>query len=439
MYYDNEVHQVFLYTKMRTSYYCIPIDTDSGVLLFDTLSKVSFFLPRERYEQIYSVSDGFLIDVLSEKEKEDLKSSGFLVDDSNIQQKLVVAAKHKARLQKRNFHIIVNPTLDCNLRCWYCYESHIKDSRLTPDVLEGICHCIEIKYLEDNIETLQLSLFGGEPLLAKDEVNQLLHFAEDFCKEHQIKLSVDITTNGTLFSSQFLSTLVNLDVAFQITLDGERQKHDSVRCTKGNAKGTYDTITKNILKVLSMLPNARIRLRINYDAQTLNHIDDLLSFVGTLDRGRVTISMHKVWQVNTKEIDEDKLLDFLFAIKGLGFYVDVQGYPINANACYADCLNSCVVNYNGDVYKCTARSFDTQDRCGYLTPQGIIVWDYDKLKEYCFCSIPTRCKVCKLLPICSGICSQQRIEKGDEEQCILDKGTTIEDVVLMRYYLTTNK
>ena len=34
------------------------------------------------------------------------------------------------------FHI--NPTLDCNFNCWYCYENHISGSKMNPSVLSGV-------------------------------------------------------------------------------------------------------------------------------------------------------------------------------------------------------------------------------------------------------------------------------------------------------------
>ncbi len=35
-----------------------------------------------------------------------------------------IASREKAEDETREFTITVNPTLACNMKCWYCYETH---------------------------------------------------------------------------------------------------------------------------------------------------------------------------------------------------------------------------------------------------------------------------------------------------------------------------
>ena len=43
--------------------------------------------------------------------------------------------------------------------------------------------------------------------------------------------------------------------------------------------------------------------------------------------------------------------------------------------------NSAVINYNGDIFKCTARDFTTVQRAGYLSDEGELVWENDYLNR----------------------------------------------------------
>ena len=155
------------------------------------IGKNLFFiqLRTDRFKEIYSNSM-FLLNKLSEEEKTLLIKNGFLLEDSIDQQAVIITGKHHARLQKNSYHMIINPTLDCNLSCWYCYESHIANSRLNDELVEAICKHIEFKYKEDSIKFLHLSFFGGEPLIASKEICTILNFACSFCSKFDIELNI---------------------------------------------------------------------------------------------------------------------------------------------------------------------------------------------------------------------------------------------------------
>ena len=47
--------------------------------------------------------------------------------------------------------------------------------------------------------------------------------------------------------------------------------------------------------------------------------------------------------------------------------------------CYANKINSEVINYDGLVYKCTARDFSEKNDVGIMLEGGIIKYKYDKI------------------------------------------------------------
>lgn len=67
------------------------------------------------------------------------------------------------------WHLILNPTQDCNFRCWYCYEKHPK-GRMQPETMERVKRLVDNIFDKGEIKHFSLGWFGGEPLLYFKEV-----------------------------------------------------------------------------------------------------------------------------------------------------------------------------------------------------------------------------------------------------------------------------
>lgn len=82
------------------------------------------------------------------------------------------------------------------------------------------------------------------------------------------------------------------------------------------------------------------------------------------------MSFHRVWQEN--EFESDDVFESISAFKKNGF---VASRFLLGPFCYGDLRNSAIINYNGDVYKCTAVNFIDTPRDGYLNSEGDIIWE----------------------------------------------------------------
>lgn len=82
--------------------------------------------------------------------------------------------------------------------------------------------------------------------------------------------------------------------------------------------------------------------------------------------------------------------------------------------CYADTIRQSVVNYDGTLYKCTARNFaDHKASVGYLNDEGIPVWNQNYYKHYLKPVFDNnKCRDCIFLPVCLGVCSQNLSKRG---------------------------
>jgi len=78
-----------------------------------------------------------------------LVQQGFLVADELDEFEKTKELAYKIDNDDTLFHLIVNPTMNCNFKCWYCYETHIKDSKMDEKTISATISLIK------NIATTQ--------------------------------------------------------------------------------------------------------------------------------------------------------------------------------------------------------------------------------------------------------------------------------------------
>ncbi len=355
-----------------------------------------------------------------------LYEEGFLVDERYDEVDAVKRLSKSIDEDESSFLLIINPTLNCNFQCWYCYESHIRGSRLSPEIIRRINAFITTTANRNEMKMLSISFFGGEPLLnfKRDNIPILEHFRKTFAVR-DIDYSISYTTNGYLINGYFINyfTSNNLKCSFQITLDGCKDDHDNVRYVN-NKKGSYDKIIENI-KVLihNKFP---VTLRINYTAENIENIykiaGNLTDIEVPLRKKYLVFDFQRVWQDKNKSVDiQNVLLRNVNIIRERGFDVVLRAYTPNnvVDSCYADRCNSAVINYNGDIFKCTARDFTKANREGFLNESGELVWENGNFERRMNAKFKNKsCLSCRILPLCNGGCSQHALEHYGKNYCI---------------------
>ena len=280
--------------------------------------------------------------------------------------------------------LIILPTEQCNFRCFYCYES-FELGKMNSEVVEAILKLVRQR--ASSLKQLNISWFGGEPLMAKDIVLYLSEEFQKLSKEFDFIYNGSMTTNGYYLESKLLKTLVDLGItSYQITLDGSKESHDKIRVMK-NQKGSFNTIWSNLLSFRKIDSQFRIGLRIHYSPTT---ILDIKKFAPTL--------------VNT--FKNDKRFSLLFKnIAKLGSVNDdilstctnneIQQYQMELGLlakdfnvteteldyiCYASKANSYMIRSDGSVGKCTVALKDDVNNIGKLKSNGELELDQDKFR-----------------------------------------------------------
>lgn len=405
-------------------------------------SKFNVFFPHEGYQVGYNgfsnefiILEPYLYDLYNEAKRNSfeelniykpefynlLKEKEFFIDSDVDEVDRVRQMSKLIDNDDTKFQLHINPTMNCNFKCWYCYETHIKDSKMDLATIantEGF-----VKQVFENKESLKefsLSWFGGEPLLYFHKVVvPILKSTYEISQTHGVNFHSAITTNGLLIDQNVIDQCLKYNLNFfQITLDGNREKHDKVRFIS-EGRGSYDKIVSNIFDLAKN--KIQVNIRINISVETLEGITDIASDFASMnqeDRKWIHFDLHKVWQVEAdidKQINENRVL-----FREQGFVVSSGVYDTVINSCYGDKKNHATINFNGEVFKCTARDFTTANSEGILKPGGFIEWNekLDKRLNSKFKNKP--CLECPILPLCGGGCTQQAIEHENVDYCVYD-------------------
>jgi uncharacterized protein len=413
------------------------------------------FVYSNTFTQKFLLLDPFLMDlvhaVTTEEELSELQgihpdlynsmvTNGFIIDSNIDEIDRVRQVIHAVDNKDDFYHLMINPTMNCNFKCWYCYESHIKGSKVNTETLVKIKNYILNIFKEKpQINYFHLSFFGGEPLLNyKDVVLPIMAYAHETARGFEKKLFITFTTNGYLINPKMVEDFVRFGVkSLQISFDGNKENHDQTRFVS-ETKGSYDVIVEN-LKLL-VRSKIMVALRVNYTEKNLKGLSDILESFSDLtaeERKRITLSMNKVWQEQNPNLFEE--VDS-FQIMAAEFGFDVPD-PLEANtvinSCYADKRNQSVINYNGDVFKCNARDFTSKTRNGVLA-DGAIEWN-DTFEQRMNIKLKNKpCLECRILPVCGGGCSQKAFENAGQDYCVQDFDEKKKQDLILGMFLSEN-
>jgi len=129
------------------------------------------------------------------------------------------------------FAATIRLTTGCNLRCPHCYVNAgvpLKNELTTQ----------EIKSIIDQLKALKtfyVFYTGGEPF-SRPDIIEILNYT------NKQKIGISISTNGTFITPKLLEEVKDIPFTlFQISLDGTKEIHDSIR-----GKNMWDTAIQTI-------------------------------------------------------------------------------------------------------------------------------------------------------------------------------------------------
>lgn len=283
-------------------------------------------------------------------------------------------------------YLIVMPTEKCNFRCTYCYENFLL-GRMSPLLVSSIKQLIASRLHE--LKALNLSWFGGEPLLAPDIIADLSSFSSEQSKSYGLRYYSDITTNGYLLTRKMQQSCLDWGIRdFQVSVDGQERTHDQRR-KLANGKGTFGTIWQNLLDMRELSGEFTVMITCHIDS---NSLDDAQTFI---DHACLMFGRDPRFKLWIREVSDlggpnggtltllspsqmTRLEELRQYAKSLGVLTgDDEEY-----ICYAAQPNTFVIRSNGMVGKCTCALDDPSNDVGRLDEDGTLVLDQDKMRVW---------------------------------------------------------
>jgi uncharacterized protein len=374
-----------------------------------------------------------VIDELPMSVRTKLADLGFIVDQDEDEVSLIKTRYYETLFGANGLHLVLLPTLWCNLDCPYCFEYKRRET-MSEEVMRSLKTWIETQFTEKR--AINVGWFGGEPLLSKSLIVDLSAFFIDFSQKIGAKYNASITTNGYFLDERFSRQLDKHQIRHvQVTLDGAREFHDLTRKHR-NGKGSFDRIKENIEGFHSSGTKCGLTVRVNCTDDNIDSIPELIDCFSDEVKSRTFIFFRWVWaneasgyrQFAAKSRGQEPFA----RLAALYDYASKAGWIIrnpitshNPVYCEADYLDHYTVTPNGDVFFCT-HTFNSSERLSNLLDRKIQNHKFFPEKTPftsrwfgtdCFGT--QECLDCKVLPICKGGCRKERVE--GRKTCIEEK------------------
>ncbi len=347
------------------------------------------------------------------------QDQGILVPESLDEVSLLERRYNRSRINpSQALNLTICPTLDCNFRCKYCYQRHLRGI-MSKDVQKEV-----IQYIEDSDPSpsiLSVNWFGGEPLLALSVIERLSNRFINL-QNGRSKYKASIITNGFLLTNEVSRLLVDLQVtSAQITLDGPRHIHDARRPLKGS-RPTFDRIVENIALADSGL---RISIRVNIDQNNIesaHNLFDQLDRAGLRGRTSVYFAPVKTYTEVCADVSAFCIAERNWAryesqlrLEALKRGYGSSGLPRpEPRVCIADGAKGRVIGPTGLVYRCWNDVTFPRKAVGDLLNglEANLLRENDRhwmsWNPFTF----TECRTCSVLPFCMGGCPYLGLQRG---------------------------
>ncbi len=168
--------------------------------------------------------------------------------------------------------ISLNVSSACNLSCGYCYADRGKFAGAQPkrmDLDTARAAIDDLLLHADRASPVTIGFMGGEPLLNRALVQDVVHYAEKIAAGRGLDLRFSMTTNGTLLEPADIELMRSRRFALTVSVDGDGVVHDRQRPTP-QGRGSYAALTKRLAPLIADPGNVQVAARMTVRSGTID-------------------------------------------------------------------------------------------------------------------------------------------------------------------------
>ena len=343
---------------------------------------------------------------------------------------------------------------DCNMECGYCYQKQ-QDKYLSHMDLD-LSKKIISKFIKKEDYNIHIEFLGGEPLLKKKLIEEIITYCTNTFKNKKITYS--LITNGVLLDQKFIIYSMNHNLNISLSFDGVEIAHNMYRKLRNNID-SWKIVKEKLEFLVKYSPNAPILLTLN--PKTVPFLFDSIKYIYSKKVKKINISLNyqKKWAKNDFILLEKELYkiaelylekydnneEFSF----IPFDGKIQAY-INKNLSKGRCsldIDNITIAPDGSIFPCIAFIEKDMTYCIGSIYDGI---DFKKLRNFKKESIKDtnklNCQHCEFRDRCFNWCScanylgTQQLNQIPDALCQYEKIIIpIADNVATKLFETQNK
>lgn len=150
-------------------------------------------------------------------------------------------------------------THQCNLGCSYCYAGEKFRSSMS---LETGLQSLKLAFSKPG--PLEISFFGGEPMIAFESMARLTRVAANWARRSHRELRFAVTTNATILKEKHLRFLKHYNFFVGLSIDGVEEEHDRHRPFVGG-RGSGELVWRNLESACQVLDDFRVMMVVRPD------------------------------------------------------------------------------------------------------------------------------------------------------------------------------